>query len=79
MNVINLLCLCHLAEVTLFCLTIHECYSTIDTQYLPLHAPGKIMNFGMANIESKQVDIQLEACLQQEGNGKQCENEAAKT
>jgi hypothetical protein len=37
------------------------------------------MDFGMADIESEQVDIQLEACLQQEGNGKQCENEAAKT
>jgi hypothetical protein len=60
-------------------MTIYQCYSTTNTQYLPLQALGKTMDFGMANIKSEQVDTQLEACFQQEDNGKQCENEVAKT
>jgi len=60
-------------------LTIYQYYSTTNTQYLPLQALGKTTDFGMANIKSEQVDIELEACLQQESIGKQCENEVAKT
>ncbi|CAM6069136.1 unnamed protein product [Sphagnum tenellum] len=38
---------------------------------------GKTTDLGNADTESEEIDIELEACVQQDGNGKQCKDEAA--
>ncbi len=52
-------------------------YSTADTESLSLQTAGGTTNLGKADTESEQIDIELEACVQQDGNGKQCKDEAA--
>jgi hypothetical protein len=66
-----------LTGVALFVWQSINLYSTADTESLSLQTAGGTTNLGKADTESEQIDIELEACVQQDGNGKQCKDEAA--
>ncbi len=51
--------------------------STVDIESLSLQIVGGTTNLRKADTESEQIDIELETCVQQDGNGKQCKDEAA--
>jgi hypothetical protein len=66
-----------LTGVALFVWQSINLYSTADTESFSLQTAGGTTNLGKADTESEQIDIELEACVQQDGNGKQCKDEAA--
>jgi hypothetical protein len=66
-----------LTGVALFVWQSINVYSTADTESLSLQTAGGTTDLGKADTESEQIDIELEVCVQQDGNGKQCKDEAA--
>ncbi len=59
-----------------FCLAINQC-SIADTESLSLQTAARTTDLGKADTESEQSEIELEAHVQQDGNGIRCKDEAA--
>ncbi|CAK9863379.1 unnamed protein product [Sphagnum jensenii] len=59
-----------------FCLAINQC-STANTESLSLQTAVRTTDLGKADTEYEQSEIELEAHVQQDGNGKRCKDEAA--